>query len=94
MKQAARTIQPRPVGSARAGVPLTNQACRRAGTVHLGGPWAESAAAERYPVRSYAHVPHGYDGGTTKAILASGCHSPAQSCFLSGGGIGAWRRCA
>ena len=29
------------------GVPWTNEACRRAGTVHLGGPFEEIAAAER-----------------------------------------------
>jgi phytoene dehydrogenase-like protein len=82
------------------GIPWTNELCRRAGTVHLGGPWAEIAAAERdisrgrmperpfvlvgqqyladptrsagdrHPVWSYAHVPQGYDGDATEAILA------------------------
>jgi phytoene dehydrogenase-like protein len=82
------------------GIPWTNEACRTAGTVHLGGPWAEIAATERdinrgrmperpfvlvgqqyladptrsqgdrHPVWSYAHVPHGYDGDATEAILA------------------------
>jgi phytoene dehydrogenase-like protein len=82
------------------GIPWTNEQCRKAGTVHLGGPWAEIAAAERdisrgrmperpfvlvgqqyladptrsagdrHPVWSYAHVPHGYDGDATEAILA------------------------
>ena len=82
------------------GIPWANEACRRAGTVHLGGPWAEIAATERaiaagrmperpfvlvgqqyladptrsngdrHPVWSYAHVPHGYNGDATEAILA------------------------
>ena len=82
------------------GIPWANEACRRAGTVHLGGPWAQIAAGERaiaagrmperpfvlvgqqyladptrsngdrHPVWSYAHVPHGYDGDATEAILA------------------------
>jgi phytoene dehydrogenase-like protein len=82
------------------GIPWTNEHCRRAGTVHLGGPWGELASAERdinrgrmperpfvlvgqqyladpsrsvgdrHPVWSYAHVPHGYDGDATEAILA------------------------
>jgi phytoene dehydrogenase-like protein len=82
------------------GIPWTNERCRRAGTVHLGGPFTEIAAAERdinrgrmpdrpfvlvgqqyladptrsagdrHPVWSYAHVPHGYDGDATDAILA------------------------
>jgi phytoene dehydrogenase-like protein len=72
----------------------------RAGTVHLGGSYAEIAATEReintggcperpfvlvgqqyladsqrsagniQPVYSYAHVPHGYDGDATEAIIA------------------------
>jgi phytoene dehydrogenase-like protein len=82
------------------GIPWTNERCRQAGTVHLGGTWAEIAATERdihagrmpgrpfvlvgqqyladptrsngdrHPVWSYAHVPHGYDGDATEAILA------------------------
>jgi len=82
------------------GIPWTSELCRQAGTVHLGGPWAEIAATERdislgrmperpfvlvgqqyladptrsvgdrNPVWSYAHVPHGYDGDATEAILA------------------------
>ncbi|MCC9704896.1 NAD(P)/FAD-dependent oxidoreductase [Streptomyces sp. MNU76] len=82
------------------GVPWTNPAARRAGTVHLGGPYAEVAATERavhagrmpqrpfvlvgqqyladprrskgdlHPVWTYAHVPHGYDGDATEAIVA------------------------
>ncbi|RCW46290.1 phytoene dehydrogenase-like protein [Halopolyspora algeriensis] len=81
------------------GVPWRNEACRRAGTVHLGGTFAEIAAAERdayrgrmperpfvlvaqqyladpgrssgdvHPVWSYAHVPHGYTGDATGAVL-------------------------
>jgi phytoene dehydrogenase-like protein len=82
------------------GVPWTNPDARRAGTVHLGGTFAEVARAEReaasgrmperpfvlvgqqyladpsrsvgevHPVWTYAHVPHGYDGDATEAILA------------------------
>ncbi|MGW7487527.1 phytoene desaturase family protein [Streptomyces sp. NPDC054786] len=81
------------------GVPWTNAYARRAGTVHLGGPLAEVARAEKavasgrmperpfvlvgqqyladpsrsagnvHPVWAYAHVPHGYDGDATEAIL-------------------------
>jgi len=81
-------------------VPWTNEACRRAGTVHLGGTYEEIAAAElavargqmpdqpfvllsqQYladptrsagsinPLWAYAHVPHGYTGDATDAILA------------------------
>ncbi|MCC9310639.1 NAD(P)/FAD-dependent oxidoreductase [Kitasatospora sp. RB6PN24] len=82
------------------GVPWTVPAARRAGTVHLGGDFAEVAAAEReiaagrmparpfvlvgqqyladpgrsvgdvHPVWTYAHVPHGYPGDATAAIIA------------------------
>jgi phytoene dehydrogenase-like protein len=82
------------------GVPWTNEECRRAGTVHLGGPFEQVAAAERdvsagrmperpfilvgqqyladatrsvgdvHPIWSYAHVPHGYTGDATEAVLA------------------------
>ena len=84
------------------GVPWTNEVCRRAGTVHLGGTFGEIAAAERdinrgrmperpfvlvgqqyladpsrsdaardlHPIWTYAHVPSGYDGDATEAILA------------------------
>jgi phytoene dehydrogenase-like protein len=82
------------------GVPWTNEACRRAGTVHLGGTFEEVALAERevyrgrmperpfvlvgqqyladptrssgdvHPVWTYAHVPNGYTGDATEAILA------------------------
>lgn len=81
------------------GVPWRNLHARRAGTVHLGGPIAEIARAEKdvtagrmperpfvlvgqqyladpsrsvadvHPVWAYAHVPHGYDGDATEAIL-------------------------
>jgi phytoene dehydrogenase-like protein len=81
------------------GVPWTNEHVRRAGTVHLGGPLAEVARAERdvvagrmperpfvlvgqqyladpsrsvgdvHPLYAYAHVPYGYDGDATEAIL-------------------------
>ncbi|MFE3291372.1 phytoene desaturase family protein [Rhodococcus sp. NPDC059234] len=82
------------------GVPWTDPACGRAGTVHLGGGFAEVARAERdvtagrmpqrpfvllgqqyladptrskgnlHPVYAYAHVPHGYTGDATEAIVA------------------------
>ncbi|MGW0999004.1 phytoene desaturase family protein [Streptomyces sp. NPDC002523] len=81
------------------GIPWTDEHARRAGTVHLGGPLAEVAGAERdvaagrmpehpfvlvgqqyladparsvgtvHPVWAYAHVPYGYDGDATPAIL-------------------------
>ncbi|MFI1539551.1 phytoene desaturase family protein [Streptomyces anandii] len=81
------------------GVPWTNEPARRAGTVHLGGTYAEIARTERlihagrmpkrpfvlvgqqyladpqrsdgdiHPVWTYAHVPHGYDGDATEAIV-------------------------
>src|SRR5271167_778809 len=82
------------------GVPWTNPDARKAGTVHLGGTFAEIAATERdihagrmperpfvlvgqqyladpqrsvgdvHPVWSYAHVPNGYTGDATEAIVA------------------------
>jgi phytoene dehydrogenase-like protein len=82
------------------GVPWSNPAARRAGTVHLAGPYAELAASERdvhagrmperpfvlvgqqyladplrsvgniHPVWAYAHVPNGYSGDATAAIIA------------------------
>ncbi|MEH0532921.1 NAD(P)/FAD-dependent oxidoreductase [Streptomyces stelliscabiei] len=81
------------------GVPWTNEAARRAGTVHLGGTFEEVAHTERlihagrmperpfvlvgqqyladpsrskgdlHPVWTYAHVPHGYDGDASEAII-------------------------
>ena len=81
-------------------VPWTNAAARRAGTVHLGGDFAEIAATERdihagrmpqrpfvlafqqyladpgrsvgtvNPVSAYAHVPNGFSGDATEAIIA------------------------
>jgi phytoene dehydrogenase-like protein len=81
------------------GIPWTNEACRRAGTVHLGGTFDEIAAAEAdvdrgrlperpfvlvgqqyladptrsagdvHPIWTYAHVPNGYPGDATEAIL-------------------------
>src|SRR5699024_719827 len=81
------------------GVPWTNEACRRAGTVHLGGTLAEIAHAESevtagrmpehpfvlvgqqhladpsrsandvHPIWTYAHVPHGYTGDASEAII-------------------------
>jgi phytoene dehydrogenase-like protein len=83
-----------------AGIPWTNEACRKAGTVHVIGSFEENAAAERqvnegrmperpfvllsqqyladpsrsagdvHPVWAYAHVPNGYDGDATDALLA------------------------
>ncbi|GAA3212619.1 phytoene desaturase family protein [Streptomyces thermocoprophilus] len=82
------------------GVPWTAEPARRAGTVHLGGTFAEVAATEReisagrlperpfvlvgqqyladpgrsvgdvHPVWTYAHVPNGYTGDVTEAIIA------------------------
>jgi phytoene dehydrogenase-like protein len=82
------------------GIPWRNEACRRAGTVHLGGTFEDITAAEAdvcagrmperpfvlvgqqyladpsrsvgdvHPVWSYAHVPHGYTGDATEAVLA------------------------
>jgi phytoene dehydrogenase-like protein len=82
------------------GVPWTNGDARRAGTVHVGGSFAESAATERdvhagrmpqrpfvlvgqpyladptrsvgniHPVWTYAHVPNGFTGDATAAIVA------------------------
>jgi phytoene dehydrogenase-like protein len=82
------------------GVPWASEAARSAGTVHLGGTFAEVAAGERdihsgrmpdrpfvlvgqqyladpqrsvgdiHPVWSYAHVPHGFTGDATEAIIA------------------------
>ncbi|TQM32212.1 phytoene desaturase family protein [Nocardia bhagyanarayanae] len=82
------------------GIPWTAAAARRAGTVHLGGTYAEVAATERdihagrmperpfvlvgqqyladpgrsvgdiHPIWAYAHVPHGYSGDATAAIIA------------------------
>jgi len=81
------------------GVPWAYEPARRAGTVHVGGSFAEIAAAERdtnrgrmperpfvlvgqqyladpgrsqgdlHPVWAYAHVPHGYPGDATEAVL-------------------------
>jgi phytoene dehydrogenase-like protein len=81
------------------GVPWRQEEARRAGTVHVGGPLEEIAAAERdvnrgrmpsrpfllvgqqhladpsrsrgdtHPVWAYAHVPRGYGGDASAAIL-------------------------
>jgi phytoene dehydrogenase-like protein len=81
------------------GIPWSDEACRRAGTVHLGGTLAEVIRAEDdaiagrmprrpfvlvgqqyladpsrsvgdvHPVWAYAHVPAGYPGDATEAIL-------------------------
>jgi phytoene dehydrogenase-like protein len=82
------------------GVPWAAPDVDRAGTVHLGGTYAEVAATEReihagrmperpfvlvgqqyladqarsvgniHPLWTYAHVPHGYPGDATEAIIA------------------------
>lgn len=81
------------------GLPWTNEHCRRAGTVHVGGDLAEMTRAEQdvadgrmptrpfvlvaqqyladpgrsrgdvHPVWAYAHVPQGFTGDATGAIL-------------------------
>jgi phytoene dehydrogenase-like protein len=81
-------------------IPWTNRDCGRAGTVHLSGTFAETAAVERQralgrmpqrpfvllgqqyladpsrsagnvnPVYAYAHVPFGYTGDATPALVA------------------------
>lgn len=80
-------------------IPWTNPECRRAGSVHLGGTFAETADTERQraqgtmaqrpfvlvgqqyladpsrsagdinPIWAYAHVPFGYTGDATAAIV-------------------------
>lgn len=81
------------------GIPWSHEPSQRAGTVHLGGTYAEIAAAEKdvargrmperpyallaqqhladpgrgqgsvVPIDVYAHVPQGFDGDATEAIL-------------------------
>ncbi|MEU9112387.1 NAD(P)/FAD-dependent oxidoreductase [Streptomyces sp. NPDC048483] len=81
------------------GIPWTHEACRRAGTVHLGGTLEEVVRTEAqtaagrlperpfvlvgqqyladpgrsrgdlHPIWAYAHVPHGYPGDATEAVL-------------------------
>lgn len=80
-------------------IPWTNPDCRHAGSVHLGGAFAETADTERQraqgkmaerpfvlvgqqyladpsrssgninPIWAYAHVPFGYDGDATGAVV-------------------------
>lgn len=84
----------------RGGVPWTAEACRRAGSLHLGGTADEVARVEAevcagrmperpfvlvgqqylcdptrsagdvHPVWAYAHVPHGFRGDATEAVLS------------------------
>ncbi|WP_297006297.1 NAD(P)/FAD-dependent oxidoreductase [uncultured Corynebacterium sp.] len=84
----------------RGDIPWTNPDCARAGTVHLGGSFAEIRATEKQraagtmaehpfvllgqqyvadptrsrdgvnPVYAYAHVPFGYDGDATEAVIS------------------------
>ncbi|MEH3067012.1 MAG: NAD(P)/FAD-dependent oxidoreductase [Aeromicrobium erythreum] len=81
------------------GIPWTYEPARSAGTIHVGGSFADIAQAERevwagrmperpfvllgqqyladpsrsqgdlHPVDAYAHVPYGYEGDATEAIL-------------------------
>ncbi|MPY99112.1 MAG: FAD-dependent oxidoreductase [Actinophytocola sp.] len=81
------------------GIPWRNDACRKAGTLHLGGTLDEVAHTEReihagrmpdrpfvlvaqqyladpsrsagdvHPIWAYAHVPHGYTGDASEAII-------------------------
>ena len=80
-------------------IPWTNEGCRRAGTLHLGGsadqvvrieagtvrgemqdqPFVllgqqylvdpSRSAGNANPIYAYAHVPHGYDGDATDAVI-------------------------
>jgi phytoene dehydrogenase-like protein len=82
------------------GVPWTNEACRRAGTLHLGGEFEELVASARevargrvpdrpfmlvaqqyladpersegdvHPIWAYAHVPNGFEGDASEAMIA------------------------
>jgi phytoene dehydrogenase-like protein len=71
-------------------VPWTNENCRRAGTVHLGGSFEEIAAAEadttagRHPARPYVLVVQPGVADSTRApagqqVLWTYCHVPAGS---------------
>lgn len=81
------------------GIPWRNEACRRAGTLHLGGTIGEMTDSERsiqrgilperpfvlvgqqyladptrsvghrHPIYAYAHVPRGYPGDVSEAII-------------------------
>src|SRR5207237_1298368 len=75
------------------GIPWTNEACRTAGAVHLGGPWAEIAATERdinrgrMPERPFVLVGQQYPAGPTGSPAAPAWRStpiaPASRACIS-----------
>ncbi|MPY82991.1 MAG: NAD(P)-binding protein [Actinophytocola sp.] len=104
VRRAYRRFRPAPGAfkvdlAVEGGIPWRNEACRKAGTLHLGGTIDEVVHAEReihfgrmpdrpfvlvaqqyladpsrsagdvHPIWAYAHVPHGYTGDATEAII-------------------------